>query len=76
MTNIFRKPDMPAALANPPIVSPPATMPSPDSSSVIEAGRREKERLLQRANTGGRASTILTGRSATPSADSYASPTL
>lgn len=74
MSNPFKRPDPPAALANPPTVTPPARMPDPEDPAVKEAARRKQAEILSR---GGRTSTILTGRPGTvPSADSYGSPTL
>lgn len=53
---------------------PAAPMPDDQSPSVLEASRRERERILSR---GGRASTILTsGDKAAPGGDSYAGTTL
>jgi hypothetical protein len=74
MSNPFSKPQQPAALANPPTVTPPARMPDPNDPAVLEAARRKQMEILGR---GGRASTILTGRNGgASSADTYSSPTL
>lgn len=55
--------------------TPPATMPDPNSPSIIEAKRKSTADAMARA---GRASTILSAGNASsnPSGDSYASDKL
>lgn len=78
--NSFDKPQMPAILATPPAVTPPARMPDPNDPAVIDAKRRAMMDALSR---GGRSSTILTGpkpaarpSATTVGADSYSGASL
>lgn len=57
-----------------PTVTPPAPMPDEESPQVLEARRRERERIMSR---GGRSSTIMTNPDTrSGSSDSYSGRTL
>ena len=53
--------------------SAPATMPDDQSPAVLEARRREREKMMSRA---GRSSTIMTTDETRGNGDSYAGKTL
>jgi len=53
--------------------TPPATMPDDQSPAVLEARRREREKIMSRA---GRSSTIMTSDQTSGGGDSYAGKTL
>jgi len=66
MTGLFKIPK-----SQPVTPTPPATMPDPNSPSIIEAKRKSTMDAMARA---GRASTILSaGNSNNPSGDNFAS---
>ena len=63
MSNPFAKPKLPDP-------KPPTPMPDPDNPAIVEAKRRE---ISKRLTSGGRQSTILTGRAREQNFDTYTS---
>ena len=63
MMNPFAKPKLPDP-------KPPVRMPDPDDPAIVEAKRRE---IGKRLESGGRQSTILTGRAREQNFDTYTS---